>query len=310
MTASTALTLFAASGVETRRAHVKRARQRLKAMGYDVTEDSSVRLRHQRFAGTDEQRLDTLHRVADEAPSVALACRGGYGMTRLLDAVQWRRLKRSVERGTRWVGYSDMTALSLALLAHTGAPSWHGPMAAEDFGRELGLDAKADEANEITCETFDQAMHGELEALGFRTEARWDGFGTKGMLWGGNLSMVVSLLGTPHWPEIKGGILFLEDVNEHPFRIERMLTQLLNAGILGQQKAILLGQFTQYRAVPHDKGFKLQTVVDWLRTQVKVPVLTGLPFGHVATKVCLPVGLPVDLVVEGRDALVLWGHAH
>ena len=115
MTTSTALTLFAASGVETRRAHVKRARQRLKAMGYDVTEDSSVRLRHQRFAGTDEQRLDTLHRVADEAPSVALACRGGYGMTRLLDAVQWRRLKRSVERGTRWVGYSDMTALSLAL---------------------------------------------------------------------------------------------------------------------------------------------------------------------------------------------------
>ena len=303
MTTSTALTLFAASGVETRRAHVKRARQRLKAMGYDVTEDSSVRLRHQRFAGTDEQRLDTLHRVADEAPSVALACRGGYGMTRLLDAVQWRRLKRSVERGTRWVGYSDMTALSLALLAHTGAPSWHGPMAAEDFGRELGLDAKADEANEITCETFDQAMHGEREALGFRTEARWDGFGTKGMLWGGNLSMICSLLGTRHWPNISGGLLYLEDVGEHPYRVERMLLQLAQAGVLARQRAVLLGQFSAWKAAPLDRGYGLKAMIKRVAEACpKTALITGLPLGHVPLNLTLPQGLPAVLQVEGRTA--------
>jgi muramoyltetrapeptide carboxypeptidase len=118
------------------------------------------------------------------------------------------------------------------------------------------------------------------------------------------------MVGSPYLPPAEGGILFLEDVNEHPYRVERMLTTLLHAGLLGRQKAILLGQFTNYKAVPHDKGFKLQTVVDWLRTQVKAPVFTGLPFGHVQTKVLLPVGAQVDLVVEGRDALVLWGHAH
>ena len=110
--------------------------------------------------------------------------------------------------------------------------------------------------------------------------------------------------------QVKGGILFVEDVSEHPYRIERMLTQLLHAGALAQQKAVVLGQFTGYRLAPHDKGFKLQSVVDWLRTQIKAPVLTNLPFGHVDTKVLLPVGASVSLSAEGRDALLYWGHQH
>ena len=122
--------------------------------------------------------------------------------------------------------------------------------------------------------------------------------------------MLCSLVGTPWLPAIKGGILFLEDVNEHPYRIERQLTQLLHAGVLGQQKAVLLGAFNRFQLTPHDKGFKLQTVVDWLRSRIKAPVLTGLPFGHVPTKVLLPVGEQVELLTEGRDALLYWGHQH
>jgi muramoyltetrapeptide carboxypeptidase len=87
-----------------------------------------------------------------------------------------------------------------------------------------------------------------------------------------------------------------------------MLTQLLHAGVLGQQKAIVFGQFSHYKLTPHDKGFKLQSVVDWLRTHIKPSVLTDLPFGHVATKLCLPVGQRIDLLVEDRDALLLWAH--
>jgi muramoyltetrapeptide carboxypeptidase len=97
-------------------------------------------------------------------------------------------------------------------------------------------------------------------------------------------------------------------VGEHPYRIERMLTQLLHAGVLARQKAILMGQFTEFKLSGHDKGFKLQTVVRWLRSQIKAPVLTNLPYGHVATKVLLPVGAKADLVAEGRDALLFWGH--
>jgi muramoyltetrapeptide carboxypeptidase len=129
----------------------------------------------------------------------------------------------------------------------------------------------------------------------------------KATLWGGNLTVLCSLVGTPFLPATKGGVLFLEDVNEHPYRIERQLTQLLHAGIIGQQKAVLLGSFNRYQPSPHDKGFKLQTVVNWLRSKTKTPVFTGLPFGHVPTKVMLPVGQQVELMVQGRDALLYWG---
>ena len=128
------------------------------------------------------------------------------------------------------------------------------------------------------------------------------------MLWGGNLTVLCSVLGTPFFPKVKGGVLFLEDVGEHPYRIERMLSQLLHAGVLAQQKAIVLGAFTDYQLTPHDRGFNLKSVVQFLRSQLKVPVLTDLPFGHVTTRVCLPVGASIDLLVEGRDVMLVWGH--
>ncbi len=98
-------------------------------------------------------------------------------------------------------------------------------------------------------------------------------------LWGGNLTVMCSMVGTPWLPEIKGGVLFLEDVNEHPYRIERQLTQLMHTrAFIDRQKAVVLGAFNRYKASPHDKGFKLQTVVDWLRSKTKTPVLDGAAF--------------------------------
>ncbi|MBC7727455.1 MAG: LD-carboxypeptidase [Microbacteriaceae bacterium] len=297
-----ALHVFAPAGVELRSAALQRARRQLAALGFDVTLDPSVRARHQRFAGTDETRLATLYRVADAAPSVALACRGGYGMTRLLDLIDWPRIARSVERGTRWVGHSDLTALQLGLLAHSGAVTWQGPMACDDFGR----DDEAGGVDEITRDCFAEAMSGELEAVGFRTEPGFDGLEAKGVLWGGNLTMLQSLIGTPHCPRVKGGILFLEDVNEHPYRVERALLQLHQAGILARQKAVLLGDFSGWRKSPLDRGYSLKAAVAQLRSVSATPILTGLPFGHVPTKVMLPVGARAQLVVQGRDVLIGW----
>ena len=115
-----------------------------------------------------------------------------------------------------------------------------------------------------------------------------------------------TLLGTPHFPKVKGGVLFLEDVNEHPYRVERCLLQLQQAGVLDAQKAVLLGQFTGYRKSPLDRGYTLKRMVAHVRQHTRAPILTGLPFGHVPVKVTLPVGRKVHVVVEGRDALVLW----
>ena len=120
----TSLTLFTPSGVVVRAAPLKRAARRLGALGFDVAIDESALARYQRFGGDDDARLAALHRVARQAPSIAMATRGGYGLTRLLDRIDWPLLAASVDAGTRWVGYSDMTALQTALYAHTGRGSW------------------------------------------------------------------------------------------------------------------------------------------------------------------------------------------
>lgn len=321
----TSLILYSPSGVVAA-APLRRAARRLAALGFEVEIDASALARHQRFAGDDDTRLAAIHRVAERAPDIAMATRGGYGLTRLLDRIDWSLIHRSIGCGTRWVGHSDFTAFQLGLLAHReGAGqaespdpaargehpdhpargvvglTWAGPMACGDFGGEA--------VDDITEPCFAEAMSGALEAVGFRTEAGFDGLSTRGTLWGGNLCMVTSLLGTAHWPKAtttRGGILFLEDVNEHPYRVERSLLQLYQAGVLDAQKAVLLGDFSGYRPSPLDRGYRLKTAIAHLRSLTPTPILTGLPFGHVPTKVTMPVGAKVELRVQGRDVLVGW----
>ena len=302
------LTLFTPSGVVAAAKPLRLAQRRLAKLGFEVDIDASALAKHQRFAGDDDTRLAALHRVAERAPDIAMATRGGYGLTRLLDRIDWKMLSASIERGTRWVGHSDFTALQLGLLAHARGTTWAGPMACFDFGREAGEHGEKtlDAVDEVTRDCFVEAMSGELEAVGFRTEPGFDGLDVRGLLWGGNLCMVASLLGTPHWPRIKGGVLFLEDVNEHPYRIERSLLQLQQAGVLDAQRAIVLGAFTDFRPSPLDRGYSLKTMVAQLRSVTRTPILTGLPFGHVPTKVTLPVGARVQLVVQARDVLIGW----
>jgi muramoyltetrapeptide carboxypeptidase len=277
-------------------------------MGFDVQVDEAALLKHQRFGGDDDARLAALHRVARAAPSIAMATRGGYGLTRLLDRIDWKLIARSIELGTRWVGHSDMTALQTGLLAHTDGTTWAGPMACYDFGREAGEhgEMRIEAVDDITRDCFVEAMSGQLEAVGFRTEPGFDGLQAKGTLWGGNLCMLSSMLATKHFPRIKGGVLFLEDVNEHPYRIERCLLQLHQAGVLDAQKAVLLGAFTDWRKSPLDRGYTLKTAIAQVRAATKTPVLTGLPFGHARTKVCLPVGARASVAVQGRDVFVGW----
>jgi len=306
--------VYSPSGAVRDKAAFRRGVKRLQAMGHQVEVDPDALASHTRFAGDDATRLAAIHRAAASGADVALISRGGYGLTRLLPHIDYAALARAVQGGMRLVGVSDFTALQLALLASTGATSWAGPALIGDFG---GVEAP----DEIMQACFEDLLDGHGEGSGWRMpreKPRADGcppvpelYVQDAPLWGGNLAVLCSLVGTPWLPVIDGGVLFLEDVGEHPYRIERLLTQLLHAGVLARQKAIVLGQFTEFTLTPHDKGFKFSSVVDWLRAQLgDVPVLTNLPFGHVPTKVLLPVGARVSLSVEGRDALIYWGHAH
>jgi muramoyltetrapeptide carboxypeptidase len=298
--------IFSPSSAVRDRSVVRRGVQRLRAMGHDVELDEAAFAKSMRFAGDDEVRLAGIDRATASGADVAMTTRGGYGLTRLLPQIRYKQVAKAIDRGMHFVGLSDFTAFQNAVLAKTGATTWAGPAVEEDFGVE-------GEPDEIMQACFQDLVSGQGEGAGWRLprpEAREKAFQTKGTLWGGNLAMIASLVGTPWMPQVRSGILFLEDIAEHPYRIERMLAQLLYSGVLARQKAILLGQFNNYKLYPHDRGYRFQTVVDWLRSQVKAPVFTGLPFGHVPTKVCLPVGAQVHVAVEGRDAFVLWGHRH
>lgn len=313
--------IYSPSSAVSDKASFKRGLKRLAALGYEVEVDEAALSAHQRFAGDDQTRLAAIHRAASSGADIALISRGGYGLTRILPDIDYKAVANAISKGTKFVGFSDFTAFQMAVFAKTGAVTWAGPSLGEDFGTEGGAD-------DIMEACFDDLITGQGEGSGWQlpksavksvTDSKGSTTATipktiysinNSILWGGNLAMLSSLVGTPYMPVVKGGILFIEDVGEHPYKVERMLAQLLQAGILAQQKAIIFGQFSNYKLVPHDKGYKLTSVVTWLKSHVKAQVLTGLPFGHVETKVLLPVGQSVTLAVEERDAFLLWGHQH
>ncbi|MGG4603505.1 LD-carboxypeptidase [Paenalcaligenes sp. Me131] len=272
---------------------LERATQCLKTLGFETVIDQDALARHQRFAGTDEQRLAAIERSIHVEQNIILASRGGYGMSRLLPHINWKAIADS---GKRYVGHSDFTAFNLALLAQTGAISYAGPCAAFDFG--------AEEVDDLTADLFAETMRHELEVLSFESFGS-DPVDERGVLWGGNLAMLCSLMGTPYFPNVENGILFIEDVSEHPYRIERMLSQLLYAGVLDKQHAILLGNFSHYKLSDDDRGFDLDAVIQWLRANTKTPIITGLPYGHTEVKATLPVGKQVGVAWEDDMAYLL-----
>jgi len=296
--------IYSPSSAVRDKASFKRGIKRLQAQGHQVEVDPDALSSHMRFAGDDETRLNAIARAAASGANIAMISRGGYGLTRLLTKLPYKAIAKSIDNGTQYVGLSDFTAFQLAVYAKTQRITWQGPELGKDFGPEH-------EPDDIMQACFDDLCLEQGEGTGWRMPV--DAIQktvtvNNSVLWGGNLAVLTSLLGTPYFPLLKKGVLFLEDVGEHPYKIERMLTQLFNAGVLQNQKAIVFGQFTSYKLISHDKGFKLKTVIDRLRSQLKIPVLTGMPFGHVPTKVLLPIGAKVDLATEGRDAFIVWGH--
>jgi muramoyltetrapeptide carboxypeptidase len=282
------LGVYAPAGYATDPDAVARAADRLRALGHRVWIDPGALGRHTRFAGTDDERLASIGRVAArDDVDVAVALRGGYGTTRLLERIDFGALARA---GKRWLGHSDFTAFQCAALARGGMVTYAGPTFSFDFGAE-------------TPSAF-TLLHcfGLLGAPEYDVECALDGptrSSVDGVLWGGNLAMVASLVGTPYLPTIERGILFLEDVAEHPYRVERMLWQLHHAGILARQQAIVLGAFTEYTLASNDGGYDLDAAVARIRDACAVPIYTGLPFGHVRDKLTLPVG--GRLALDVRD---------
>jgi len=286
-------TIIAPAGFATDPAAVARAEALLAGLGHRVRTDPTARTRWQRFSAGDDERLAAIARAAGDDSDVVLMLRGGYGFTRLLERIDFASLARARKR---WMGHSDFTAFQLAALTRGDMVTYAGPHAAYDFG-----------ATAPSSFTLQQCF-GVLRNERWTIECTLDGpsLQASGTLWGGNLALVAHLVGTPYLPTIDGGILFVEDVAEHPYRIELMLYQLHHAGVLARQRALLLGAFTEYELNANDAGYDFDAAIAQLRGVTSVPIFTGLPFGHVRDKLTLPVGGRCDLEVrDGHARLVL-----
>mgnify|MGYP000452767226 FL=1 len=277
----------------------------LRSQGVDVQNAACIGRVEERFAGTDAERLSELNQIAQQsAPNLVMAMRGGYGIHRLLPQIEWDAIARAIKNGLQICGHSDFTVFELGLLAKTGAITLSGPMLNYDFGR-LNEQGQATTPNAWMWQHFQKAVvDRRLDCEVQIPQAYLGDKGSNtisGMLWGGNLTVVTSMIGTPYLPsatQTRGGILFLEDVNEHPYRVERMLMQLLDAGILENQGAILLGGFSAYRLYDNDRGYSLKSAIEAIRKRLlgSIPILTDLPFGHQPEKLTLPVGAASSLV--------------
>lgn len=242
---------------------------------------------HERFGGTDQGRLAQLAAaVADPDVQIIMALRGGYGTTRLLPHIDFEAIAAS---GKLVVGFSDITAIHMGLMARTGALSYAGPMIAGDFG--------AREAVQFTLDDFWHCLQGPTHTIR-ETAAGNPCVQEEGTVWGGNLAMVVSLLGTPYFPRIDGGILYVEDIAEHPYRVERLLLQLQQAGVLERQRALVLGDFSGYTLGANDNGYDFDRMLAHLRATVSIPVIHGLSFGHIPRRVTIPFGAQGRLVSD------------
>jgi muramoyltetrapeptide carboxypeptidase len=296
--------LIAPSGYAADPAAMTRGVARLRAAGYAVENEAVLDRADLRFAGSDAERASDINALAeaDILPDIALVTRGGYGAARLLQHLHYDALRERLAGSTvAMVGHSDFTAVQLALHAQSGLTTFAGPLLAD-------LGAEPEDADTLT--QFGKVLFAPS------AEVAWHCGGetvldVEGMLWGGNLAVLCSLLGTPYFPRIDGGILFVEDVGEPPFRIERLLYQLHLSGVLGRQRALLLGRFSDCRPGPRDNGYTLEAAFDRLRAVAGIPVIDGLPHGHGTGQLTLPFGAPARLRIEGEAArLGFSGYPH
>ncbi len=279
-------------------AHIDAAEDALRALGWRVTEAANARDLQKGFAGGDAARAAGLEAgFADPSIDLVMALRGGYGTARILPLLNWDAIGKSQ---AVFAGLSDLTAFGLALYAKCGRASWQGPVA-HSFAR----------GNAVFVERFMRAMREPhfsfsspaVSFLPSSAKARADGvFEAQGTIWGGNLTILTSLLGTPWMPEIEGGILVVEDVHVTAWRFERMLVQLAQAGILGRQKALVVGDVTGHEAglKGENSGITLNDSLAYAANLANIPVFAGLPFGHRPDTMTLPVGCPGRLVYEGE----------
>jgi muramoyltetrapeptide carboxypeptidase len=257
----------------------------LEGLGYHVKMGRHANARHGYLAGTDAQRAEDLNAMLrDRQVRAIFSLRGGYGSPRLLPWVDYAAARRDPKIV---VGSSDLTGLQLALWRRAGLLTFSGPMLATDFGGELDPYTEEQFWGLVTS----SRARGELRQSDGQVLTMLRPGRVEGRLLGGNLSLVISSLGTSYSPQYAGALLALEEVGEPLYRVDRMFTQLRNAGVLRRVGGLVLGQFTDCRLGDSSRpSLTQEQILEEVTQWVGGPVLGGLQYGHLPAKLTLPIG--------------------
>ncbi len=284
------MALVAPAGPLQRPEDLPRAEENVRSMGWEAVIGNHVNARMSYLAGSDTERLNDLNRALADPKIDAIWClRGGYGLTRLLEDIDYAALARSPKT---IIGYSDATALHAAIGLRCGLITFHGPTARElltDFSRA----------------SFEAALIHRVDSGGSAPAARELRPGrATGRLAGGNLSVLTALAGTPFAPDLRDTIVILEDINEPVYRMDRMLQQLRQSGMLAGCRAIVFGDCTRCPEDASGGGRSLDEVLTEVASWLDVPCIAGVPIGHIDDQWTLPLGALAELDSDSRTLTV------
>ena len=256
----------------------------LEGLGFRLVFGKNAKAQKGYLAGEDQGRIDDLHQFFQDDKIDGIWClRGGYGSARLLPDLDYKLIRKNPKV---LIGYSDITALLNSIYKKCGLLGFHGPVASSTF-----TDFTVQSLQSMLLETTipPPIQLSEDKAYTIRSGQ------AEGKLVGGNLSLISALSGSPYLPKFKNKIVFLEDVGEKPYRIDRMLTHLLYSTDLHKAAAIVLGVFAGCEADPDDKSLSLKETLQDRLGQISIPVVYGFPFGHVADNATLAIGMRTSL---------------
>ena len=278
---------------------LERVEATIRGMGLVPRRGRNIEARYGYLAGTDEQRAaDFNDMFADDDVRAVFAVRGGWGSARILPLLDWKTIRANPKL---LIGFSDITALHLAFAARAGFPTIHGPNAAsswpETSWNSFWTLAFAGAAPTFSNVPADPMLSGRLPMVPIRTGK------ARGKLIGANLTVLSALMGTRWLPDFDGAILFLEDVGEAEYRIDRMLTQRALAGVLGKVAGVVFGQCTRCTTEEPDyAGFTIGQVLQQHLEPLGIPAFYGANIGHVANQISMPMG--VEAEIDGGEGSI------
>ncbi|MBX2814714.1 MAG: LD-carboxypeptidase [Saprospiraceae bacterium] len=290
-----------APGSPVPRKRIELAKKNVSSLGFEPVLGKHVDKELGFLAGKDEERLEDIHAMFEDDTIEAIWClRGGYGCTRLLPLLDYDLIRQNPKP---LFGYSDITALHHALWTETGLISFHGPIPAAEFG----LYNQEHLTKTWTENTWSIGLHDAHRKLGtsrreFRSGVIHKGI-AEGQLIGGNLTLLAAMVGTPQSPSYTNKIVFIEDVGEKPYRIDRMITQLSQGSDFKEAAGYVLGIFNDCHPEKEDKSLSLKETLGRQFQAIGKPCVYGLPIGHIEEQVTLPQGVQAglradDLVLE------------